>query len=66
MGEINSLIVHLEEITKRPKSLPPDINIFHLWKSLQVNSALFGILFLLFVPKKCLLTLRVCFPQRMS
>lgn len=37
MGEINSLIVHLEQITKRPQSLPPDINIFHLWKSLQVS-----------------------------
>ncbi|KAL1459481.1 hypothetical protein WDU94_011459, partial [Cyamophila willieti] len=35
LGEINSLIVHLEQITKRPRSLPPDINIFHLWKSLQ-------------------------------
>ncbi|KAI5740001.1 hypothetical protein M8J77_026076 [Diaphorina citri] len=40
MGEINSLIVHLEEITKRPKSLPPDINIFHLWKSLQIANEL--------------------------
>uniref|UniRef100_A0A8D8XZB3 Uncharacterized protein n=1 Tax=Cacopsylla melanoneura TaxID=428564 RepID=A0A8D8XZB3_9HEMI len=40
LGEINSLIVHLEEITKRPRSLPPDINIFHLWKSLQIANEL--------------------------
>lgn len=40
LGEINSLIVHLEEITKRPKSLPPDVNVFQLWKSLQIANEL--------------------------